>query len=357
MDALGGQRIEARIEGRGQLEGGVVVGNQRGGAAVHLCRCRSRGGAEDARRQAGKLDARAVHGPADLVDRGKVDGPAAIPAAEAVQDRFAGIVGVAWGERLKDVEDAFVARRPQQQRKGDAERCGQNWQSCTERAEAWFAGCQRPPEHCREDSGCEQALFRPQQNGAGQRGGDGPQPAVAAQARVLPARKGVKGQRDQGKYQRLRQGRGDVVRGEGTQRRNPQDDHLRAATEEASGQRAGQPAGDEIDGNLHIQRGAVVSHAKEAEAGGQKEGVTGQAAEGGAYLDGAGSWAGFGQAVDSVLQPRPGDLAVHQAVPDGPRHVGHKPQTQQQTGQQPRARPKPEPKSLSIHLTASYCVT
>src|SRR5208283_1421439 len=127
-----------------------------------------------------------------------------------------------------------------------------------------------------------------------------------------------------------------------------------AAAEEASGQRAGQPAGDEIDGNLHIQRGAVVIHAEEAEAGGEKEGVTGQTAEGGAYLDGAGGWAGFGQAVDSALQPGLGDLAVHQAVAGDPRHVGDEPQTQEQAGQQPRARPKPEPESLSIHLSASY---
>ena len=73
-----------------------------------------------------------------------------------------------------------------------------------------------------------------------------------------------------------------------------------AAAEESSGKRARQPAGDEIGDDLSVEYGAVVLHAKEPEAGGQKEGIAGKTSQGGAENERAG-WAGCGDAVDSVL--------------------------------------------------------
>ena len=261
-------------------------------------------------------------GQANSAVAGEVDGPGAVPATVSGQDHLTGIVGVARRQRLKDMEDVCVAGCPEDEREGDAE-CGrQQRQGCTKRA-VRFAFGQRRPEHRRQQCSGEQALLRPQQNGVGERGGDDPEPAVIAETRILPARESVESEGDGGEDKRLGEGDGGVVRGEGAECRDPENGQPCAGTKEASGERAGQAAGAEVDGYLYIEYRAVVLHAEEPKAGSQKHGVAGKPDEGGA---GAGGVV-CGEAVDSMLEPGLGDVAVDEAVADDPCHVVYEPQT------------------------------
>ena len=121
-------RVRARALKRASSAGGggvaeVVVLEQGFGGGV------LGGGVEGAGGEVGDLEVVPVIGPVGGLGGGVLDGEGAVPALEAEGDALAGVVGVAGGERLEEVEGALVAEGPgekwEEGEEGDDEGRGQ----------------------------------------------------------------------------------------------------------------------------------------------------------------------------------------------------------------------------------------
>src|SRR5271165_6570466 len=109
-NALPGKLGEAGVNFGRQGSGGVVIAQELLSLVV-LRRVVNR-----ARGQIRGIDTVAVTVPVDLVGGSKVGSKGSYPAHKPGRAEFSGIVGIARGQRLKDVEGAPVAYRPRHKR-------------------------------------------------------------------------------------------------------------------------------------------------------------------------------------------------------------------------------------------------
>jgi hypothetical protein len=110
------------------------------------------------------------------------------------------------------------------------------------------------------------------------------------------------------------------------------------------GESGDKDAGEQIDDTLEVHDGDVISSTEERETCGEEERISGQADEG----RGNATW-GLGEAVDAVLQPVSGDVAV-----DAPG-MSDEPEAQHKASRQCQYRTQTHLHSTADHVCASYC--
>src|ERR1700729_1706282 len=117
---LDGQCMKARVDLRGKRRGLVVRGEDVRGLLTLGPRV------EGAGRKQVHIQGRALYVPVDVRSGGEIYGPGLHPPLEPRRDEFARISGVAWGQWLKDVEGAEVARGPEYERNDRQEARAEN---------------------------------------------------------------------------------------------------------------------------------------------------------------------------------------------------------------------------------------
>ena len=187
---------------------------------------------------------------------------------------------------------------------------------------------ERYPEHGGDYGGGEQALFGAEEDGVAEGGGDDPEPAVDVGSGGAPAFECVEGQGDAEEGEGFGEGGGGVVGGEGAEGGEPEDGHGGAVVRRGGRRGRRVLAAEQVYGGLDVHDGVVMLHAEEAEADGEEDGVAGEADDGG-----AGRWTGsagaeVAEAVDAVLQPVFGDVAVDECVAGDARDVVDVPETE-----------------------------
>ncbi len=327
MDALGGEGGEGFVELRGGAVVQVVGGEEGGGLGV------LRLGVEGAVGERGDVEVGAVVVPVDGLGGGEIDGPGAVPALKPGGIALAGVGGETGGEGFEDVHGVEVADGP-----GDEGEDGEEGEGGGD-----FGGVSKPrsqkrdlghPALCRygssaqvvdgrEDGGGEEALLGAEKDRVGEGGGEGVEPGVEGAAGKgeggVPALEREEGQGDGEEGKGFGEGRGGVVGGEGTEGGEPEGCGAGARAEEAGGEAAEKDAGGEVNEDLEEDDGvvallAVAVEAEEAEAGGEEEGVAGEADEGGADWLQQGRSVAVGDAVDAVAKEVVGDVAVEEGV-------------------------------------------
>ena len=182
--------------------------------------------------------------------------------------------------------------------------------------------------------------------------------AVHSQPRAFQhLRQGAKAQRDAEDGEGFGQRGGDVIGGEGAERRQQQRDPAGAWPADLRRQAGNEQAGAEVDERLQVQHGVIVCHAEDSKAEGQKCRVAGQAHQCG-LNGGQARCVAHGVAVDAVGEPVGGNVSVEQRIALDLRVGVNQPQAQSgsgcehKQGEQPWLKPR-KSACISIPQAAS----
>ena len=179
---------------------------------------------------------------------------------------------------------------------------------------------------------------------------------------LVPAVEGVKGEPDAGQRQGLGESVSRVVCGKWAEGRKPKSCVECATTEQPSSQGGKDEAGKKVEGYLRIDDGGVMFASKEGEAKDEEGGVAREPDEG--RLGRSGD---PGEAIDSMIEPVPGDVTVDQGVSCDGSRVAYEPEPQEESGDEgeddAECRKAPAGSSAGSagigraagHVAASYC--
>jgi len=275
------------------------------------------GAVEGARREIPDVDFVAVAVPVDLGGGNEVDAPGFDPAIEAGVGEVAGVHGIAGCERLEDVEGVPVAERPGDKGEDGEESSDEGELEGAARAEGWpradaFAAPFPPIE---QESGAEgdseQGPIGAEEGCVADGEGEGGNPNWRGFGEDSDQRVEAEGDAEYGEA--FGERGGGVIGGERAECGEPESNHGGATVPDAGDEGGDEQAGGEVDGDLHEHGGVVMLHAEEGEAESEEEWVAGEADEGGMDDSLTGIVVG-GEAVDAVLEPVFGNVAIDEGV-------------------------------------------
>jgi len=304
-DAFLSEGGKARIHIRHDIPGAVadvVIVGQIGGLSILSRRIESAAG------QFREIEGAARDRPIDLISGNEVEAPGFDPSLPSGVGFLAGIVGVTGREGLKSVKDSPVAGGPGG--KGCESQQGAHERHAKELfgldARAW-----QTEHHGRREGHGGQCAIRPQQGGEGDREGEAE--GISPAGPVVEAGHGPERQRQQEESGGFSERSGRIGGCERTERGEPEGCQRGAGTEGRRGNAANELSEEQASGkferDLHATGGEVVLHAKEPEAGEEKERVAGQPDQGGREIA-----AGCVQGVAAMEQQGFGEAAVDEGI-------------------------------------------